>query len=287
MGKNCVAEPCCISDPAASLRDLHSGDSTHLGGHRTLDYRARCSFIMRLSFNILFIGQYNSKPSISKGPINVNQGGDIFLECKSDYLQSARHFLYKGDSDRSASATQKTEADAVLFHISNAIESDGGIYRCKYCHEANANLKCSNLSDGVQVNIKGTAYPKPSISVSPTDAEIAQNNFWEKGENMKPSGGHSIAMWAGIAAGVSLLVLLLLLLAFTLSKKREKGSTANEQAQQVNIPLQSEPEEDADGVSYAVLSHSSLKTKPAPDADGMPESCTYATVAKGRTKEGQ
>nr|XP_028607711.1 uncharacterized protein LOC114608042 [Podarcis muralis] len=251
---------------------------------------------MRLSFNILFIGfllagqwqisggQYNSKPSISKGPINVNLGGDINLECKSGYHQSAQHFLYKGDSDHSASATQKTEKDAIVFHISNAKESDGGIYRCKYCHNENT---CSNFSDGVQVNIKGTANPKPSISVSPADAEIAQNEVWEKGENMKKSGVHSIAMWAGIAAGVFLLVLLLLLLAFILSKKREKGSTANEEAQQVNIPLQSEPEEDPDGVSYAILSHSSLKSKPAPNADGIPESCTYATVAKGRPKEGQ
>ncbi|CAI5790747.1 immunoglobulin superfamily member 1-like [Podarcis lilfordi] len=228
---------------------------------------------MRLSFNILFIGfllagqwqisggQYNSKPSISKGPINVNLGGDINLECKSGYHQSAQHFLYKGDSDHSASATQKIEKDAIVFHISNAKESDGGIYRCKYCHNENM---CSDFSAGVQVNIKGTANPKPSISVSLTDAEIAQNEVWEKGE--KSSGGYSIAMWAGIAASVFLLVLLPLLLAFILSKKRKKGSTANEQAQQVNIPLQSEPEEDPDGVSYAILSHSSLKTKPAPSA---------------------
>ncbi|XP_028607711.2 uncharacterized protein LOC114608042 [Podarcis muralis] len=281
----------CSLPRRASFRGQHTSWGTQ-------DYRARCSFIMRLSFNILFIGfllagQWqisggqntgNSKPSISKGPINVNPGEDINLECKSGYLQSARHFLYKGDSDHSASATRKIEKDAIVFHISNAKESDGGIYRCKYCHNGNM---CSDFSDGVQVNIKGTANPKPSISVSPADAEIAQNEVWEKGENMKKSGVHSIAMWAGIAAGVFLLVLLLLLLAFILSKKREKGSTANEQAQQVNIPLQSEPEEDPDGVSYAVLSHSSLKTKPAPDADGIPESCTYATVAKGRTKEGQ
>ncbi|XP_053216129.1 immunoglobulin superfamily member 1-like [Podarcis raffonei] len=199
------------------------------------------------------------KPSISVSPgEGIALEGNASIHCKTKEQQEVEFTLHIENSSNTYESKMMGSGE-VLFPIINAKESDGGIYRCRYCLKLENTQACSNYSDEVHIKVTGG--------------------------NSK--AGHSIAMWAGIAAGVFLLVLFLLTLAFVLSRKRKKGSVANERTQPANIPLQSEPEEDPDGVSYAVLSHSSLKTKPAPDADGIPESCTYATVAKGRTKEGQ
>ncbi|XP_033024283.1 immunoglobulin superfamily member 1-like [Lacerta agilis] len=194
------------------------------------------------------------KPSISVSPGEVIAlEGNANILCKTKEQQEVEFTLHIENSSNTYKS-KKMGLGEVLFPIINAKESDGGTYRCSYCLKLKNTQACSDYSDEVHIKV---------------------------------TGGHSIAMWAGIAAGVFFLVLLLLILAFVLSRKRKKGSVANERTQPTNIPLQSEPEEDPDGVSYAVLSHSSLKTKPAPDDDGIPESCTYATVAQHRTKEGQ
>ncbi|XP_077773216.1 immunoglobulin superfamily member 1-like [Podarcis muralis] len=158
------------SHVAASLQDLHSGDSTHLGGHRTLDYRARRSFIMRLSFNILFIGfllagqwqisggQSYPKPFMSAVSANVvSLGGKIILRCATTYHQDATYYLHK-DPPIPYLAHWKSERDAfqIVFQTANARASDGGTYTCSYC--LSYDQRCSFRSDPVQVYIKGTIY---------------------------------------------------------------------------------------------------------------------------------
>ncbi|CAI5790748.1 immunoglobulin superfamily member 1-like [Podarcis lilfordi] len=213
----------------------------------------------RLSDRLYINVTASPKPSISVSPGEVIAlEGNANIHCKTEKQQEAEFTLHIKNSSNTYES-KKMGSGEVLFPIINAKESDVGIYRCSYCLKLENTQECSNYSDEVHIKVKGG--------------------------NSK--AGHTIAMWAGIAAGVFLSVLFLLILAFVLSRKRKKGSVANERTQPANIPLQSEPEEDPDGVSYAVLSHSSLKTKPAPDADGIPESCTYATVAQRRTKEGQ
>ncbi|XP_060137612.1 leukocyte immunoglobulin-like receptor subfamily B member 1 isoform X2 [Zootoca vivipara] len=199
------------------------------------------------------------KPSISVSPGEViSLEGNASIHCKTEEQQEVEFTLHIENSSYTYES-KKMGSGEVLFPIINAKESDGGIYRCSYCLKFEKNQACSNYSDEVHIKVTG-------------------------GHSI---AGHSIAMWAGIAAGLFLSVLLLLILAFVLSRKRKKGSVAKERTRPANIPLQSEPEEDPDGVSYAVLSHSSLNTKPAPDADGIPETCDYATVAHHRAKEGQ
>ncbi|XP_077773217.1 osteoclast-associated immunoglobulin-like receptor [Podarcis muralis] len=174
------------SHVAASLQDLHSGDSTHLGGHRTLDHRARCSFIMRLSFNILFIGfllagqwqisggQPYPKPSISVVSTNVvSLGGNIILRCSSNYHQDAFYYLHK-DSRITDSAVWKSEWGAVVFQIANARASDGGTYTCSYF--LSYDRRCSDRSDPVQVFIKGKLHPKPSIAVNSAETLAEKGN---------------------------------------------------------------------------------------------------------------
>ncbi|XP_053219075.1 immunoglobulin superfamily member 1-like [Podarcis raffonei] len=175
------------SHVAASLQDLHSGDSTHLGGHRTLDHRARCSFIiMRLPFNILFIGfllagqwqisggQTYPKPSISAVYTTVvSLGGKIILQCASDYRQNAIYYLHK-DPLILYSAYWNSEWGAAVFQIANARVSDGGTYTCSYC--LSYDRRCSNRSDPVQVFIKGQLHPKPSITVNSVETLAKKGN---------------------------------------------------------------------------------------------------------------
>ncbi|XP_061446776.1 immunoglobulin superfamily member 1-like isoform X3 [Rhineura floridana] len=196
--------------------------------------------------------QIYPKPSISLSPGEmVTLRGNATIRCKKDKYPKAEFTLHK-EVFEGVSDIKKTESGGILFPITNAKQLEAGSYRCIYCIKSDLDFyqQCSNYSDRVSINI--------------TDR-------------------FSIILWASIPAGLLLLVLILLLLAFVLYRKRRKGSTANDRSQPLNIPL----EYDADEVCYAVLNHSSLKTKWAANADRSPDTCTYAALAQGRTKEGQ
>ncbi|XP_061447596.1 immunoglobulin superfamily member 1-like [Rhineura floridana] len=316
---------------------------------------------MRFSFNILFLGcwltrqwqmsrgQSYSQPSITVIPSpNITLGQDFLIYCENEHYYEATFELFKSEPPfhvQSKKASKTTE-----FYIYDAKEKDGGIYQCRYCFRA----VCSEGSNRVYINIKGQVYPKPSISVSPSELVAPGENATiyckseghrkaefilqketslntseikktELGEilfsivNAKPSDGgtyrctycftsgfyqpcshysdrvyinitgfthRSTIMWVSIAAGL-LLVLFLLVLAFILCRRRRRGSTgspANERIQPVSIPLELDTGEDPDGVSYAVLNHSSLKTKQAPDADRISKPCIYAELPKDRAR---
>ncbi|XP_061446775.1 immunoglobulin superfamily member 1-like isoform X2 [Rhineura floridana] len=188
-----------------------------------------------------------SKPSIRVRPTEQISLG-MNISIECQGRKSYLTFSLYKSSILIASQTTQQSSNTTEFFFSQVTLEDGGSYTCQY-HRINPYV-WSEPSDPVEL--------------------VVIDRF-------------SIILWASIPAGLLLLVLILLLLAFVLYRKRRKGSTANDRSQPLNIPL----EYDADEVCYAVLNHSSLKTKWAANADRSPDTCTYAALAQGRTKEGQ
>ncbi|XP_077171739.1 leukocyte immunoglobulin-like receptor subfamily A member 3 isoform X2 [Paroedura picta] len=139
---------------------------------------------MRFSVNIIFLGWWMAgqrvmprvlpypKPfiSMSSGEV-VTQGGNITIHCQNEGSQQAEFSLHKQKgSSLHYLDKKKAEQNGVVFTISNATQSNAGIYRCIYCfNETTLYDRCSDYSDEIHIDVRGEDIPKPSISVSPRD----------------------------------------------------------------------------------------------------------------------
>nr|XP_034990728.1 killer cell immunoglobulin-like receptor 3DL1 isoform X4 [Zootoca vivipara] len=188
-----------------------------------------------------------SKPSITLKPTqHISTGMNVSIECQG----AERYVTFSLFKSNNLIASQKTENDknATKFFFSEVRLEAGGSYTCRF-HRIGSSFLWSESSDPMEL--------------------VVTDRF-------------AVIMWASIAVGLFLLILFLLVLAFILYRKGKKSPRAHERSQPPNMPLESHSREDPDGVSYAALNHRALKSKQIPDADKIPESCTYATLAQGR-----
>ncbi|XP_077773209.1 immunoglobulin superfamily member 1-like isoform X1 [Podarcis muralis] len=104
------------------------------------------------------------KPSISVSPGEVIAlEGDASIHCKTEKQQEAEFTLHIKNSSNTYES-KKMGSGEVLFPIINAKESDGGIYRCRYCLKLKDTQECSNYSD--EVHIKVTANTSTSMEIN-------------------------------------------------------------------------------------------------------------------------
>ncbi|XP_077773214.1 immunoglobulin superfamily member 1-like isoform X2 [Podarcis muralis] len=213
-----------------------------------LDFNQRCSsYSDRVYINIT--DPWLSKPSITLTPTQqISTGMNVSIECQG--AKSYVTFSLFKSNNLIASQEAEGNRNATKFFFSEVKLEDGGSYTCRYYRTGDSFL-WSESSDPMEL--------------------VVTDRF-------------AVILWASIAAGLSLLILFLLVLAFILYRKGRKGSTAHERSQPPNISLESDSREDPDGVSYAALNHGALKSTQVPDADRIPESCTYAALAQGRPK---
>ncbi|CAI5790751.1 immunoglobulin superfamily member 1-like [Podarcis lilfordi] len=213
-----------------------------------LDFNQRCSnYSDRVYINIT--DPWLSKPSITLTPTQqISTGMNVSIECQG--AKSYVTFSLFKSNNLIASQEAEGNRNATKFFFSEVRLEDGGSYTCRY-HHIGFPFRWSESSDPMEL--------------------VVTDRF-------------PVILWASIAAGLSLLILFLLVLAFILYRKGRNGSTAHKRSQPPNTPLESDSREDPDGVSYAALNHGALKSKQVPDADRIPESCTYATLAQGRPK---
>ncbi|XP_034990724.1 immunoglobulin superfamily member 1-like isoform X1 [Zootoca vivipara] len=211
-----------------------------------LDFIQRCSnYSDRVYINIT--DPWLSKPSITLKPTqHISTGMNVSIECQG----AERYVTFSLFKSNNLIASQKTENDknATKFFFSEVRLEAGGSYTCRF-HRIGSSFLWSESSDPMEL--------------------VVTDRF-------------AVIMWASIAVGLFLLILFLLVLAFILYRKGKKSPRAHERSQPPNMPLESHSREDPDGVSYAALNHRALKSKQIPDADKIPESCTYATLAQGR-----
>ncbi|XP_062992957.1 immunoglobulin superfamily member 1-like [Elgaria multicarinata webbii] len=123
-------------------------------------------------------GYYKPKPSISVIPsATVALGGNFTILCKSEGHQRTEFQLYKEGPPASLQLlhTELTERDEVLFPIVNAQQAHGGIYRCIF--QSVHNEQWSDYSDEVHIYIREQFYPKPNVSVSPSQVVAVGENL--------------------------------------------------------------------------------------------------------------
>ncbi|XP_053866146.1 immunoglobulin superfamily member 1-like isoform X2 [Malaclemys terrapin pileata] len=107
------------------------------------------------------------KPSISVSPSGViPMRGNVTIRCRNQYL-GMRFLLYKAGDGNYLTYTDPAGSEAE-FPITSARREHGGSYTCRYTNRT-GRAAYSEPSDPVQIIVAELSYPKPSISLSPSE----------------------------------------------------------------------------------------------------------------------
>ncbi|XP_075771190.1 T-cell-interacting, activating receptor on myeloid cells protein 1-like [Pelodiscus sinensis] len=118
------------------------------------------------ALTVLFLETYWPKPSIS---LRLSRGvtleTTVTIRCQDQY-HNMRFLLYK---DGSPTTQQEVELAGLVaeFPIHFMSQRDAGSYRCR-CRSKQSSY-CSQLSDPVVLELVDLSYPKPSISLRPSE----------------------------------------------------------------------------------------------------------------------
>ncbi|CAM4618325.1 unnamed protein product [Lepidochelys kempii] len=107
------------------------------------------------------------KPTVWVSPSRVVAlGGSVTIRCEGSY-PGWEFFLRKaGHPDRQLQTVP--DGTVAEFPIPSVGREDGGTYTCDYCSMTDQN-RCSYPSDPVEIIVGEPSYPKPSISLSPSE----------------------------------------------------------------------------------------------------------------------
>ncbi|XP_043390552.1 immunoglobulin superfamily member 1 isoform X3 [Chelonia mydas] len=107
------------------------------------------------------------RPSISLSPTGVTTpGADVTIRCQGQ-RREVRFFLHKA-GDRDPPRHMDPAGDGAEFHIPTVGWQHGGSYSCSYRPPSEPFIS-SDPSDPVQLVVAEPSYPKPSISLSPSE----------------------------------------------------------------------------------------------------------------------
>ncbi|XP_065427026.1 T-cell-interacting, activating receptor on myeloid cells protein 1-like [Chrysemys picta bellii] len=117
----------------------------------------------------LFVNPEGSypKPSISVSPGGViPMGGNVTIRCRHQRL-GMRFLLYKAGDGNYLTYTDPAGSEAE-FPITSARREHGGSYTCRYSNRT-VRVAYSEPSDPVQIIVAEPSYPKPNISLHPSE----------------------------------------------------------------------------------------------------------------------
>ncbi|XP_039366221.1 immunoglobulin superfamily member 1-like [Mauremys reevesii] len=115
---------------------------------------------------VLLEGSY-PKPSISISPGGViSLGGNVTIRCWHQRL-GMRILLYKDGAGNYLTYTDPAGSEAE-FPITSARREHGGSYTCRYSNRT-VRAAYSEPSDPVQIIVAEPSYPKPNISLHPSE----------------------------------------------------------------------------------------------------------------------
>ncbi|KAJ7313955.1 hypothetical protein JRQ81_005788 [Phrynocephalus forsythii] len=106
------------------------------------------------------------KPTISLRPNHeIFLGEQLSIYCRIPHRGRKTFYLQK-EGNQQALNMRVNWLNEGIFTIFSAQKTDVGKYWCGYCF---ATYDCSSVSDVLYLNLTEVAYPKPSISVNPSE----------------------------------------------------------------------------------------------------------------------
>ncbi|XP_060110976.1 immunoglobulin superfamily member 1-like [Heteronotia binoei] len=120
-------------------------------------------------------------PSIPKPSIKVKPGyrnalhSSVSIECQGQE-DDLNFFLRKANTGEILQESSALATGTATFHFFQVRSEDAGSYICQYHHRSSPFI-WSEPSDPVKLIVEGQGFPKPSISVSPSDMVILRGNF--------------------------------------------------------------------------------------------------------------
>ncbi|XP_065276949.1 immunoglobulin superfamily member 1-like [Emys orbicularis] len=122
---------------------------------------------MASALTVLLLGREYPKPPICVSPSRVVAlGGSVTILCEGLY-PGMEFFLHKA-GDPNPQVRSVPDGTVAEFPIANVSREHGGSYTCEYRPITDQN-RTSHPSDPVEIIVEEPSYPKPNISLSPSE----------------------------------------------------------------------------------------------------------------------